>query len=170
MKKRFRSGTEKEVSEILNAASIANDYEPYGIPYVWHQDRRYFPDFVLPEYFILEVKGRFLPADRKKHLFIKEQHPELDVRFVFCNSNSRLYKGAKSTYADWCMKNGFQYCDLKNAKKVLVEWLNEKGRSVTNLSGSVNARGARGEPKSRKNSISKRNSSGSSRRNKNRVQ
>ena len=29
-------------------------------------------------------------ADRKKHLLIKEQHPELDIRFVFSRAGNKL--------------------------------------------------------------------------------
>ena len=53
---------------------------------------------------------------------IKKQHPNLDIRFVFSNSNSKLRKGAKTTYADWCVKHGFLYAD----KDVPEEWLIEK--------------------------------------------
>ena len=50
-------------------------------------------------------------ADRKKHLLIKEQHPELDIRFVFSSSKAKLSKGSKTTYALWCTKNGFKFAD-----------------------------------------------------------
>jgi len=84
--------------------------------------RKYTPDFLLPNGIIIETKGRFTPADRMKHLAIQKQHPNLDIRFVFSNSKSKLRKGAKTTYADWCDKNGFLYAD----KDVPQEWLDEK--------------------------------------------
>lgn len=68
---------------------------------------------------IVETKGRFTAADRKKHLLIKEQHPDLDIRFLFQRSASRLSKKSKTTYADWCRKHGFQFAD----KVVPEEWL-----------------------------------------------
>jgi hypothetical protein len=55
---------------------------------------------------------------------VKAQHPEHDIRFVFSNPNQKLYKGSKSTYGDWCDKNGFKY-----AKEIIpVEWTKEKKR------------------------------------------
>jgi hypothetical protein len=50
---------------------------------------------------------------------IKQQHPELDIRFVFSNSRSRISKQSKTTYADWCEKNGFMFAD----KSIPKEWL-----------------------------------------------
>jgi hypothetical protein len=40
---------------------------------------------------------------------------------VFANSKAKLYKGAKSSYGDWCKKNGFKYAD----KVIPDEWLEE---------------------------------------------
>ena len=101
-------------------------YEKYTVSYeVPHGV--YKPDFVLPNGIILEVKGFFEPADRTKHLLIKEQYPDLDIRFIFTNSKTRLNPTSKTSYADWCRKNGFLYAD----RRVPEAWLSEpseKGR------------------------------------------
>lgn len=73
---------------------------------------------------IVETKGRFVTADRLKHLEIKKQHPRLDIRFVFQNSRQRISKSSKTTYAAWCEKNGFLYAD----KKIPDAWLEEAKR------------------------------------------
>ena len=67
------------------------------------------------------TKGRFVLEDRKKHLLVKQQHPELDIRFVFSNSKNKINKKSKTTYADWCEKNGFKYAD----KVIPDEWFEE---------------------------------------------
>ncbi|MQR02362.1 hypothetical protein [Glaciimonas soli] len=67
-------------------------------------------------------KGRFLTADRQKHLLIKQQHPELDIRFVFSRSKTTISKTSKTTYGDWCLKYGFKYAD----KSIPDAWLKEK--------------------------------------------
>ena len=77
--------------------------------------------FVLPNNITIETKGRFLPKDRRKHLLIKKQYPDMDLRFVFNNSKAKLSKKSKTTYADWCNKNGFQFAD----KLIPDEWFNE---------------------------------------------
>lgn len=44
---------------------------------------------------LIEIKGYFTATDRKKHLLVKEQNPELDIRFVFGNSKNRIHKNLK---------------------------------------------------------------------------
>ena len=119
VKAKLRSGLEDRIAAQLDEAGVAYEYETLKIAYsIPHS---YKPDFKLPNGLIVEGKGLFDSADRTKHLAVKEQHPELDVRFVFSRSASPLYKGSKSTYASWCARHGFQYSD----KTVPPEWLQE---------------------------------------------
>jgi hypothetical protein len=99
---------------------IDAQYEPFKIHYLRPaKPSKYTPDFVLPNGVIIETKGRFVTSDRQKHLLIREQHPELDIRFVFSNPYQRISKQSKTTYAMWCEKNGFLY-----AKQAIPqEWL-----------------------------------------------
>lgn len=116
----FRSGLEEKIADQIRAAGYDPQYETVKIEYQQPATRhKYTPDFVLPNGIIIETKGRFTSADRKKHLLIQKQHPELDIRFVFSNSRARLNKKSQTTYADWCLKNGFQFAD----KKIPEEWL-----------------------------------------------
>ena len=117
----YRSGLESKVSAQLNEAGVSFEYETFKIEYQVNETRKYTPDFRLPSGIIVETKGRFVAADRKKHLLVQQQHPDLDIRFVFSNSKAKLNKGAKSTYADWCIKHGFLYAD----KTIPEEWLDE---------------------------------------------
>ena len=109
----YRSGLEDLVAKQLEAESITFEYEPkdgkieYSKPASKH---KYTPDFVFPK-FIIETKGRWVTADRKKHKLIKEQHPELDIRFVFSNSKTRISKTSRTTYAKYCEMNGWKYAD-----------------------------------------------------------
>lgn len=114
----YRSGLEDKISKDLKERGVKFEYETFKIKYEVNENRTYTPDFILPNGIIIESKGRFTTADRKKHLLVKKQHPELDIRFVFSNSNSKLYKGSKSTYAAWCEKHGFMYAD----KRIPDEW------------------------------------------------
>ena len=83
---------------------------------------KYTPDFELPNGIIIESKGRFITADRQKHILIKDQHPELDIRFVFSNSRARISKRSTTTYGMWCEKHGFKYAD----KEIPDTWIKEK--------------------------------------------
>ena len=120
----YRSGLEEDIATQLKDAGVAAEYEPFRLPYTQPaKDKKYTPDYVLPNGIIIESKGRFMLDDRKKHIDIRNHYgPELDLRFVFNNSKSKLSKGAKSTYADWCDKHGFMYAK----REIPVSWLKEK--------------------------------------------
>lgn len=122
LKQGFRSGLEETLAAQLAAAGVAYEYEELKINFVSPAKKHaYTPDFKLPNGIIVETKGRFLTEDRQKHLLVKAQHPHLDIRFVFSNSRTKINKRSTTTYADWCLKNGFQFAD----KTAPVEWLKE---------------------------------------------
>ncbi len=121
---KYRSKFELELARILTRHKVKFEYESKKFLYI-PKPRTYTPDFVLFNGVIIETKGQFTAADRRKHLAIKRQHPKLDIRFVFENSKRKLRKGAKSTYAEWCIKYGFLYYD----RIIPEDWLKEKGKN-----------------------------------------
>lgn len=124
----YRSGLEEKVSEQLKELGVDFGYESEKIKFIQPaKNRTYTPDFILPNGIIIETKGRFTTQDRMKHLYIKDCNPELDIRFVFSNSNSRLSKTSNTTYADWCNKYEFRYAD----KLIPEEWINESNDEPT---------------------------------------
>ncbi len=121
--KEYRSGLEEEIVKELETAGIEYSYEKHYVDYTLPATKhRYLPDFVLSNGIIIEAKGIFDVADRKKHLAIKEQHPDLDIRFVFSNAGTKISKSSKTTYAMWCDKNGFKYA----TKLIPDSWLRER--------------------------------------------
>lgn len=120
VKNGYRSGLEEIVDNTLKQRNIDGEYEKHKIKYIVPAtDHTYTPDFRLPNGIFVETKGRFVIEDRKKHVLIRKQHPELDIRFVFQNSKNKIRKGSPTTYADWCVKHGFIYAD----KTIPQEWL-----------------------------------------------
>lgn len=118
----FRSGLEEDIDISLKSHGVDGEYEQHKISYTKPAtNHTYTPDFKLPNGIFIETKGRFVLADRQKHILIKSQHPELDIRFVFQNANNKIRKGSKTTYADWCVKNNFIYSN----KEIPESWLNE---------------------------------------------
>jgi hypothetical protein len=117
----YRSGLEETISQQLTKLSVPVLYETEKVKYEVNEVRTYTPDFKLPNGIIIESKGRFVAADRKKHLLIQKQHLFLDIRFVFSNSRAKIAKGSKTTYGDWCDKHGFLYAD----KLIPEEWIRE---------------------------------------------
>tara|TARA_R100001510_G_C7549894_1_gene134112 strand:+ start:116 stop:505 length:390 start_codon:yes stop_codon:yes gene_type:complete len=119
----YRSGFENKVASALSEQKIKFQYEVTQIEYIKPQtNHKYTVDFTLPNGILIETKGRWTTEDRKKHLLIKDQHPELDIRFVFQNPKGKIRKGSKTTYADYCDKHGILWAD----KEIPKEWLLEK--------------------------------------------
>jgi len=125
-KKGYRSGLELKIAQSLDKTGVKYTYEKIKIEWEDLAYRTYTPDFVLANNIIIETKGLFTSADRRKHVEIKKQHPELDIRFVFENSRRKLYKGAKNTYAKWCIQKGFLYYD----RIIPEDWLTEAPNPV----------------------------------------
>lgn len=120
VKNGYRSGLEEAIDSTLKERNVDGEYEKHKIKYtIPATEHTYTPDFRLPNGIFVETKGRFVTEDRKKHVLIKKQHPELDIRFVFQNSKNKIRKGSPTTYADWCNKHGFIYAD----KNIPQEWL-----------------------------------------------
>lgn len=126
-KKLYRSGLEDQIAAFLSQHQEELRYEKLKIEWEDLRYRTYTPDFELDNGIIIETKGMFDNEDRRKHIAIKEQHPELDIRFVFSNANAKLYKGAKSRYFEWCDKNGFKWAH----RVIPQEWLTEKGEPTS---------------------------------------
>ena len=121
----YRSGLEKKLADELKILKIKFSYESHKIEWEDLAYRTYTPDFILNNGIIIETKGMFTAADRRKHIQIKRQHPMLDIRFIFENSNRKLRKGAKSTYGQWCYKYSFRFSN----RIVPEDWLKEKGKN-----------------------------------------
>ena len=116
----YRSKFEIKVAADLGKRKVAFEYEKVSFDYV-PKIRNYTPDFYLPESKIyIETKGRLTTNDRVKHLLIKDQYPDLDIRFVFVNADNKISRTSKTTYADWCDRHKFLWAE----SLVPREWLN----------------------------------------------
>ena len=121
MSNNYRSKFEQLVCEALPCKF---KYEPWPIHFTYPaKTARYLPDVLLPNGVIVEIKGRFTNADRKKHKAIKNSTGgKYDIRFLFQCDNT-IYKGSKTRYSDWSKKHGFQY---HVGKTIPEEWINVK--------------------------------------------
>jgi len=119
----YRSGFEHTVADQLSEAKINFEYETTVINYIKPEtNHTYTIDFTLPNGILVETKGRWVLEDRKKHLLIKKQHPELDIRMVFQNPNGKIRKGSKTTYAVFCDKHEIKWA----SKTIPTAWYEEK--------------------------------------------
>lgn len=118
----FRSGLEEEIARKLTLKGVGFTFEEKVINYTKpSRVSKYTPDFVLENGIIIESKGRFVTADRQKHLLVKAQHPDLDIRFVFSNSRSKISKRSTTTYGMWSEKHNFKYAD----REIPDAWIKE---------------------------------------------
>ena len=131
---KYRSDLERKIAKSLHQRGVNHEYETERIPYtVPAVVKHYTPDFIITtksrKKIYVEAKGIWDAADRKKHLLLQAQRPELDIRFVFSNSNNRISKLSRVTYGDICMGRGRgQYsgvCWKYSDKRIPKEWLEE---------------------------------------------
>jgi len=120
-----RSNLETKIVSILNNNSNDWKYEVTKIPYsIPESSHTYTVDFTLPNGILLEGKGYLSDhAERYKYILIKQQYPDLDLRFIFDNPN-KLVGGTKMTHGKWADKYGFRWCGVKDIE-VLQEWIKE---------------------------------------------
>ena len=123
----------------MTARGVEYEYETHTITYD-ARPRRYKPDFILPNGVIIEAKGRFLGGDRSKHLLIKKQFPELDIRFLF-QADNPLSPKSKTRYSDWCKRHGFLYAFTD----VPDEWLGESAGLSDNPPSTIRGVSRRGD-------------------------
>lgn len=122
-KTKYRSRFEIGIARALAEKGVPFEYEQEKLIYI-PKPRTYTPDFYLPATNIyVEAKGHLDKGDRVKMQLIKEQHPELDIRFVFMNAKNKIYRGSKTTYAAWANRHGFQWAE----GGIPEEWLKNEG-------------------------------------------
>lgn len=123
----LKSGLEELVFNFLKNNSCVFGYESMTINFFQPETKKtYKPDFPIDNCFIIETKGAFNSADRKKMKLIKQQNPDLDIRFIFSNARTKIGKKSKTTYGKWCEMFGFPYHCIYSTKVPLPkEWLNE---------------------------------------------
>src|ERR1700761_1410674 len=105
----LKSGFERPLVASLKARKVRFTYEELVLPYTLHGE--YHPDFVLKDSgIIVEAKGLLDKDSKRKMMAVREQHPDLDIRFVFMNAEKKV-PGTKQTHGQWATKNGWKWAD-----------------------------------------------------------
>ena len=115
---KYRSGLEEKVADLLSELGISYEYESKKISYVIQH--HYTPDFILPNHVILECKGYWDAADRRKIKQVKLDNPDIDLRMIFQAPYNTITKKSKTTYAKYCEKLGIPWSSFHN---IPLEWL-----------------------------------------------
>ena len=123
----LKSGLEEVVFNFLKDNKCSFKYEGMKITYFQPAIKKtYKPDFPITGSFIVETKGAFNSADRKKMKLIKKQNPKMDIRFVFSNAKTKIGKKSLTTYGKWCDLFKFKYHCIQSTKQPFPqEWLKE---------------------------------------------
>lgn len=129
----YRNPSERFLGSLLDEAGIEFAYEGKKIPYdVPARTAKYLEDFgISGTNIILEYKGWFGrngAKERQKFVLLKEQHPHLDIRFVFTDANKKITKTSPTTYAKWADDHGFKWCVInqRTGKKTLpASWIRD---------------------------------------------
>lgn len=114
----MRSGLERSIAADLSNRGVAFQYEAVRLPYTIEHE--YVADFLLPNGIIVEAKGLFDAADRRKMLAVIKAFPDRDIRMLFQAADNRIAKNSKTTYAQWCDKHGIKWAE---GRSVPEEWL-----------------------------------------------
>jgi len=118
-----KSKDEVRIAWQIHAVESVVEYEQEKLPYIVPERKAsYRPDFRLKNGIMVEYKGEFSPKDRAKHLHVRNAHPDLDIRFVFTNPDRKIQPSSKTSYADWCRENDFQFA----RKNIPEAWFKEK--------------------------------------------
>lgn len=127
LEKKSRSGLEDKARLILHKHKIQHEYEPkdkkvdYVKPATKH---KYLPDLII-EGVIYELKGYMDSATRLKMECVLASNPNLEVVMVF-QKDQPIRKGAKTTYTQWCDKQGLKWMMFSDFEKNILKRHNKK--------------------------------------------
>lgn len=136
----YRSKFEERVAKQLDDMGVKYEYETYSYEYdeVLRKNMArcgdcgsrnllrtgwYTPDFFLDNGVIIEAKGRFTAADRRKQIAIREAHPSLNIKMLFMRDN-KIHRNSDTKYSDWCMQNDIEFA----IKEIPLAWTKTKGK------------------------------------------
>lgn len=123
----MRSKFEEKIAKELTQGGVDFTYESKTVYYSLVHS--YTVDFVLPNGVMIETKGYFTAEDRAKHLAVRKQIPNLDIRFVFMRAKTKIHKNSKTTYADWCNRHGFRWAE----GSIPQEWIDGERENLPSL-------------------------------------
>lgn len=92
-------------------------YEPKHLKVTYKVEHTYQVDFVQPDEqnIYYEAKGYFRSGEARKYVEIQEQHPDIEIVFIFQNPFNKMpgarrrKDGTFLTMAEWADKHGFRY-------------------------------------------------------------
>jgi hypothetical protein len=120
---KYKSKFEESIAIALRSNKLPIHYEAQKFEY--QTSHTYTPDWKVNDSLYIESKGLWDAKDRTKHKLVRANNPE--VKFIMCfqNPNLKLSKKSKTTYAQYCDKQGWKWCTIEN----LVEAINNDNKT-----------------------------------------
>ena len=116
----MHSESEVRFAKQCDASGVKWEYEPEGIEW-FVKPRIYTPDFRIHRKdgttFLVEYKGFLWQEDKTKMKAVREQYPDLDIRFVFADARKPVHNaktrknGTKQSHSEWAEANGFLWAE-----------------------------------------------------------
>lgn len=136
----YRSRYEGRFYDQVVAQGMSLAYEKDVLAFVTRPEkRRYIPDWTVAPGWFIETKGKLDPRDRKKLLYVKEQHPTARILIVFQRSEIPIYKGSPTSHGQWATKAGYEWCDIKDSE-VWIRFIQEANSSEQKEERALTAR------------------------------
>ena len=125
-----RSKLELKFEDILLANKAEYDYEVTVIPYTVPESKhKYTVDWTFTNGILCETKGYLSDhQERNKYVLLKQQYPDLDLRFVFDNPN-KLCGGTKYSHAKWADRHGFVWCGMRDVETI-QSWISNINQTL----------------------------------------
>ena len=122
------SQSEVRFAKGLDKRGIKYVYEPITIE--WQvKPKQYTPDFSITRKdgteMLIEYKGFLWAEDKQKMKAVRQQYPDLDIRFVFADAHKPVHgaktrkNGTKQSHAEWAEDNGYLWA----TEKIPASWL-----------------------------------------------
>lgn len=110
---------EASVLDGIKGAECEYKFEGARLPYVIHA--AYYPDVVLPNGVMVEIKTYLGLEDEVKMKAVRLSHPDADIRFLFEKPQKKM-PGRQMTHGEWAIKYGFKW---GATAEDIVEWSKE---------------------------------------------
>ena len=130
----YRSGFEDQIVKQLKEQKVRYGYETANLVYVVPEsNHKYTPDILLANGTIIELKGRWVTADRKKLKLIHDQFPDIRFRILFSNSKTKISKKSKTTYGKYADKYlpNWEWADMRKHGCLPQAWIDAEVHELT---------------------------------------
>lgn len=127
----YKSRLEAKFAAMMKKAGKKAEYEVDKLEFI--TKTHYLPDWKIAPNVYIETKGYLSSSNRSRLIDFKKQYPHVTICLVFQESQNKIYRNSRTTYAQWATKNGFPWSDIKDGLPVHwwhTDWNNGNNTSL----------------------------------------